>query len=424
MNSPAHGLPHRTGSVTVQEVTSPGGLSAWLVEDYTVPIVTVNIAFRGGAAQEPKEKSGLTNMVSALLDEGAGDLDSQAFQMRLADLNINLSFDAGQDTFHGNLRTLKLNEDAAFDMLRLAITQPRFDAEPLERIRNQMLSNLRSAETEPHEIASKAWWESLFAEHPYGRQTHGTPETVAAIDAEDCRLIHRRLLARDNLYVVVVGAIDAASLGRQLDHVFGDLPAASQLTHAGFVTPTAGQVLHLPLSVPQTTIHIGGAGINRDDPDFMAAYVANHIIGGGTFSSRMFKEVREKRGLSYSVGTGLVPLEHSGAWIGSAATRTDKARTAIDVMLEQAGDVAASGPTDEELAKAKQYLIGNYALRFDASQKIARQLIHIYLDRLGVDYINRRNQLIRDLTHEDVKRAASRVFGGPVTIVTVGEQAP
>ena len=415
--------PHGAEAVNIKEIISPGGIKAWLVEDYTVPIVTMNIALRGGAAQEDDDKAGLANLLSGLLDEGAGELDSKTFQTRLQDLNVNLSFDTGRDAFYGNLRTLSTNQDAAFELFRLALNEPRFDAEPVERIRGQVLSGLKRSETNPREIAGKAWAAALFGDHPYGRPTDGTIKTVEGISADDLKAFHKRIIARDNLHIAVVGAIDAARLETVLDAIFGGLPEKAQLNPITDIAPREGASEHVALSVPQTTIRLGGRGIKRNDPDFIPAYIANHILGGGSFSSRLYAEIREKRGLAYSVGTGLAAYDHAGAFIGAAATRADQAQTAIDIMTGQIKDFAETGPTAAELEKAKSYLIGNYALRFDASRKIARQLIGIQLDKLGIDYIDRRNDLIRAVTKDDVMRAAKRVFGGPVSIITVGPSA-
>ncbi len=407
-------------AVNIKEVTSPGGIKAWLVEDYTVPIVTMNFAFRGGSSQESADKSGLANFLSGMLDEGAGDLDSRAFQQRLQETNVDLSFDAGRDAFYGNLRTLQTNMDDAFELTRLAITEPRFDDEPVERIKGQIISGLTRGQTDPQEIARKAFAESMFGDHPYGRFVEGSPETVAAITGADLKAFHKRTMARDNLYVAVVGAISAEQLSGMLDEVFGGLPAKADLTPIADIKPNAGQREHVALGIPQTIIRLGGAGLKRDDPDFIAAYVANHVLGGGTFSSRLYNEIREKRGLAYSVGTHLIPYDHSGIYIAAAATRADAADEAIGIMKEQIERYAAEGPSEEELRQAKAFLTGNYALRFDASRKIARQLIGIQIDNLGIDYIEKRNGLIEAVSMDDVKRAAKRLFGGPISIITVG----
>ena len=407
-------------AVNIKEVTSPGGIKAWLVEDYTVPIVTMNFAFRGGSSQESDDKSGLANFLSGMLDEGAGDLDSRAFQQRLQETNVDLSFDAGRDAFYGNMRTLQTNMDDAFELTRLAVTEPRFDDEPVERIKGQIISGLTRGQTDPQEIARKAFAKSMFGDHPYGRFVEGSPETVAAITGADLKAFLKRTMARDNLYVAVVGAISAEQLSSVLDEVFGDLPAKADLTPIADIKPNAGQREHVALGIPQTIIRLGGAGLKRDDPDFIAAYVANHVLGGGTFSSRLYNEIREKRGLAYSVGTHLIPYDHSGIYIAAAATRAEAADEAIGIMKEQIERYAAEGPSEEELRQAKAFLTGNYALRFDASRKIARQLIGIQIDNLGIDYIEKRNGLIEAISMDDVKRAAKRLFGGPISVITVG----
>ncbi len=404
----------------VQEVTSPSGIKAWLVEDYTVPIVAMNVAFSGGAAQDPDGKAGLANLMSGLLDEGAGDIDSRAFQARLEDLSITIKFDAGHDAFYGDLRTLTTNLDDAFELFRLAITSPRFDEEPVARIRGQVTANLRRAESDPNDVARKLWAATLFGDHPYGRTNEGTPESVATITADDLRAFHARTLARDNLHVAIVGAIDPETVAAALDRVFGGLPEHAALGPVSDVEPAADRTAHSALSVPQTTVRLGGVGLKRDDPDFIAAYVADQILGGGTFSSRLYKAIREQRGLAYSVGTGLIPYDHAGAFIAATSVDAANADTAVRIMLDEIARYGEEGPSEAELATAKDYLVGNFALRFDSSQKIARNLLQFQLDNLGIDYIDRRNDLIRAVTVEDVRRVAKRLWSGPLSVVTVG----
>jgi zinc protease len=407
-------------AASVQEVPGPSGLTAWLVEDYTVPIVAMNVAFRGGAAQDPADRSGLANLMAGLLDEGAGQLDSRAFQARLEDLSITLNFDAGADALYGNLRTLTTNLDEAFELFRLAVTEPRFDAEPVARIRGQVIASLRREESDPNDVASKLWAATLFGSHPYGRSKDGTPGSVATITADDLKAFHARSMARDNLQVVIVGAIDAESTAAALAHIFGALPEHAALDPVGETAPAAGATKHAVLSVPQTTVRIGGPGLKRDDPDFMAAYVADQILGGGTFSSRLYKAIREQRGLAYSVGTSLIPYDYAGAFVAATSVDATNANAAVDIMLGEIARFGAEGPTEAELAAAKDYLVGNFALRFDSSQKIARNLLGFKLDNLGIDYIDRRNELIRAVTLDEVQRVSKRLWSRPLSVVTVG----
>ena len=242
-----------------------------------------------------------------------------------------MNFSAGRDNISGSLRTLTENRDEAFDMLRLALTAPRFDAADVELNRAQILSMLRRETTSPGDIASRRWWETAFAGHPYGRPVSGTPETLGAVTIDDLKTYTHRVLARQNLKVAVVGDIDAETLKPLLDRVFGALPAKPDLIPVANVMPAGlGRQIDVSLDVPQAVVDFGGPGLARQDPDFMAAYLINHILGGGSSDSRLYQEVREKRGLAYSVSNSLVWLDHSAVFLGGTATRADRASETVD----------------------------------------------------------------------------------------------
>lgn len=410
----------------IQRVVSPGGIEAWLVHETTVPIVAFEFAFRGGAAQDPADRPGVSSMLAGLLDEGAGDLDAAAFQERMESSAVELAFHSGRDAFEGSLRTLAEKQGEAFELLRLAVNEARLDAEPVERIRAQMLARIRRASTEPGSIAREAWNEAAFGkQHPYGRRPMGTEESVQAITRDDLDAWRSRVFARSNLVVAVVGAIDAETLAPALDRMFGALPADPRLTPvAPIEIHHLGETKVIDLAVPQTTIMFGRNSLMRHDPDYIPAVVMNHILGGGTFTSRLFTEVREKRGLAYSVYSYLDPMEYSAAFSGGLATRNDRAEQAVELIAADVRRFAEEGPTADELEKAKKFLTGSYALNFDSSSKIARGLKQIQLQRMPIDYIDKRNDMVRAVTVEDVRRAAKRVLGdGRLLTVMVGRPA-
>jgi zinc protease len=408
-------------AMTIERVTSPGGIEAWVVRDAAVPLIAVDFEFSGGTDQDPKDKAGLASLAASLLDEGAGSLDSKAFQEKLERRAIELSFRANRDAFRGTLRTLKENRDEAFEVLRLAINEPRFDAEAVERMRAQTLSQLRRNSTNPNDIASRTWWANAFPEHPYGQPPSGTPETVAAIGVDDLRGYTRRVLARDNLKIAIVGDIDLETAGKLLDSTFGALPAKAELTPVPNVAPQGmGRRVVVELDVPQAVIFFGGPGVARSDPDFMAAYVVNHILGGGSFSSRLYSEVREKRGLAYGISTSLVWLDHSAVLLGGTATRADATGETLKIIETEFKRLAAEGPTEEELAKTKTYLKGSFALGLDTSSKIAAQLVQMQTDNLGIDYIERRSAMIDAITLADAKRTAKRLLDAGLLVTVVG----
>jgi zinc protease len=408
-------------ATNIERVVSAGGIEAWLVRDSTVPLVAMEFAFLGGAAQDPAERPGVANLITALLDEGAGELDAAAFQERMEENAIELRFRADRDHFRGTLRTLTERRAAAIDLLRLALNAPRFEASAIERIRAQVLSQLRRETTDPGDLASKAWWATAFAGHPYGRPEKGTLETVEKIDAGDLRSYVRRVFARDNLKVAIVGDIDVAAAREMLDQVFGGLPANGELAAVPSKTPEGlGRRVVVDLDVPQAVISLGGIGIPRKHPDFMAAFVVNHILGGGSFTSRLYQEVREKRGLAYGVSTYLVPMERTALFMGWTGTRADRTAETLDIIDREIRRIASEGPTEEELAKAKAFLKGSYPLRFDTSTKIAGQLVQIQIEDLGIDYIKNRNAMVEAVTAEDAKRAARNVLSSGLLVTVAG----
>lgn len=404
----------------IQKVTSPGGITAWLVEDHTIPLVAMDFSFTGGSAGDPADRQGLANFLSGMLDEGAGKLDSAAFQRRIQDLSVRMSFDAGRDNFYGSLETLTANRAAAFDLLRLALNKPRFDAAAVQRVRSQFLLGIKNDAEDPEQIANDAWMHTIFGAHPYGRSSDGNTDGIKAVTAADLHALTKRLFARDGLYVAVVGDIDAKTLKGELDRVFGSLPEKSGMPKVAPATPILGPIVQIiPRDIPQSVIRFGSKGIPRSDPDFIAAYVMNFILGDGSFGSRLTDQVRVKRGLAYSIYTTLYPLDHAALFYGGTATVNAHAAETLKILKQVLRRMADKGPTARELAAAKTYLTGSYALRFDSDRKIARQLLVIQREKLGIDYVKKRNSLIDAVSLNDVKRMARRIINTHALVVTV-----
>ena len=404
--------PMSAQAITIKEIETDLGLKVLLVEDSTLPIITMSFAFKGGASQETSEKAGALNLMSALLDEGAGQYDAEAFQNRLQDLATRISFSAGRDYLYGSMRTLTPHLDDAIEMMRLAIYEPHFDEKPLNRIRDQLLSGIRSEKNNPNAIASKAMCELIYpAGHAYGRTVRGTEESVTALKADDLRALQKRVMGRDNLIISVVGDITPTDLKSRLDALFGDLPAKADLRTVDFVEPSLGKTTVIDIERPQTRFTFVGKGIARDDPDYIPAYLVNQILGGSGLSSRLSIEVREKRGLAYSIGTGLSNSVSSSLFTGSVATRTDFADKTLEVLKEELKRMADEGPSAEELALAKSYTIGVYALNFDGSADIANTLTSLQIQGLPADYITTRKDTINSVTLEQAKNVAKRLLG-------------
>lgn len=410
-------------AIDIERVTSPGGIEAWLVQDHSNPIIAMEFLFDGGVALDPAGKEGLAEMAAALLDEGAGELDSQAFQQRLEDLSIGLSFRAQFDSFGGGLKTLTENRDTAFELLRLALTAPRFDAEAVDRIRSQILTILARNEKNPGRVAGRAWWSAAFPGHPYGRPQDGTPETVKAITAADLKRFVAQRFGRDNLILAVVGDIAPDQLKPLLDKTFGGLPAKAAPVEVADTGPKdTGSVTVIRRPVPQSIVIFGQRGIKRDDPDWYAAHVMNYVLGGGGFISRLTTEVREKRGLAYSISSWLNPLDHAAVISGSVGTQNARVGESIEIIRAEWKRMRDMGISEAELADAKTFLTGSFPLRLDSTDSIASVLVAVRRHNLGIDYLNKRNGFIDAVTVADVQRVAKRLLDPEkLTFVVVGQ---
>jgi zinc protease len=410
-------------AVTVREVKSPGGLTAYLSEDHTIPIVAVSFLFEGGSALDPADKVGLSTLASSTIDEGAGALDSFAFQSELQDRAITLRFDATADDIRGRLTTTTPNATRAFELLRFALTQPRFDPEPVERIRRELMVNIISRDEDPSSIAQDKLFTAMFGAHPYARNQEGTEKTMAAITADDLRAWVKSRFGRDRLLIAVSGDITPADLGKAMDQVFGPLPATTGLNPV--VPPatvnTKGEVLRVTKNLPQTVVYIGQKGLLRKDPDWYVATVVDYIFGGGGFQSRLMDEVREKRGLAYGVSTALVPFDAGALMLATVGTRSDQADTSLQIIRDEWKKMRDGGPTEEELKTAKLYLTGAWPLRFTSTQSIAEMLLAVQKDKLGIDYLDKRNSLIEAVTLDQAKRLARQLYDPEsLTVVMVG----
>jgi zinc protease len=398
-------------AVDIESVTSPGGITAWLIEDHSNPLISLSFGFKGGASEDPVGKEGLATFVSGLLDEGAGDTVSADFQKTLADHGIDFGFDANLDSFTGGLRFLSDDKDLAMGMLGLALTKPRFDPEPISRMRGQFVSQAEDEEKDPEQVASQAFGKILFGDHPYARNSDGTVAGLQAIGVDDLKGFVARTFAKDRLYVAVVGDVTPEQLKPLLDKAFAALPEKSP----PIAVPEAkiddqGGLAVIERDLPQTIILFGEPGVKRSDPDFFPAYLANYTLGGGGFSSRLTEEVREKRGLTYGIDTDLVTLDHAGAIWGSAQTVNEKAAQVIDLTRQEWAKMQADGPSQAELDAAKTYLLGSYAQNFTTTRSAARTLLGIQMQHLGIDYVTRREQEIQAVTLDQVKAAAKKLF--------------
>jgi zinc protease len=403
-------LPGVARAIDIQEVTSPGGVEAWLVEDSSIPFVAIEIWFNGGASLDAPGKRGAVYLMTGLLEEGAEDMDARAYAEAVEGLAASFEFDVFRDALTVSARMLSENRDEAADLLRAALVAPRFDEDAVERVRGQVLSILEGDARDPDEIASRTFNAMAWGDHPYGSALEGTRESVSALTRDDLVEAHGAVLAKDRVVVGAAGDITAEELGALVDTILGDLPetGAPMPEIADYQLPSGTTVVDFPS--PQSVAVFGHQGIARDDPDFFPAFVLNQVLGGGGFQTRLMREVRVERGLTYGIYSFLGLSEYGQAIGGRFSSSNDLVAEAIDVIHDQWSDLAQNGVTAEELEAAQRFLTGAYPLRFDGNGRIAGILAGMQADGMPVDYIATRNDRVNAVTVEDVQRVAARLL--------------
>jgi zinc protease len=421
--------PLPAAAMSIQRVVGDSGVEAWLVEDHSLPVVSLRFAFAGGAALDPAGKDGTAAMAAALLDEGAGPYDNVAYRHRLDDLAAELRFSAGHDEFDGSLRVLAGNLKETAELLRLALSEPHFADEPIARVRGETVAMLERQARNPRSLAGRLWMRDAFEHHPYGRDTAGSAKTVAAIAHAELADFAARQFRRKGLVIGVVGDVTPGELSGLIDRVFGGLPAGDGPGEPDTVIPEAkpaddGALVVSRAAVPQSVVTFGQTGPKRDDPDWYAAYVLNEILGGANFRGRLMKEIREKRGLAYGVSTELMPYRHAGLILGTVATENRRVGESIALVRSEWQRMHDEGPSEAELRDAKAYLSGAFPLSLDSTQRIAGLLVRIQSDRLGIDYLDRRAGLIAGVTLDQARAVARRLFDpARLSFAVVGDPA-
>ncbi len=414
-------LPVSAHAVDYVKAVTPAGIPFVHVETRGVPILSMEVRLAGGTAHDPAELAGRARLAMGLLDEGAGPYDAQAFKTLQDKFGVGLGFDTGRDFISLSLSTLAANKAEAFELLRLAVREPRFEDKAVERVRGQLLTMIARAQESPGSVASDKLMATLFPNHGYGRNGDGTAESVQALTPSHLRDWMQARFTRNNLLIVTIGAATQAEVGALIDHVFATLPEGTAPEIAE-VQPVEGAQILIERPQPQTVVMFAAQGLKRDDPDFIPAFVLNHLLGGGGFSSRLMEEVREKRGLAYGVSTSLYAYQHAGVWFGQVASANKTAGEAMALIKAEMTQIAANGVDAKTLQDAKTYLTGSYPLRFSTNASIAGQMIGLLRQGIDLDYLEKRNGLIEAVTEEDMRRVAQRLLRPEaLTIVAVGQ---
>lgn len=405
----------RDSFLETQFIPNDLGIEAWLVQDPTLPIISMRFAFRNaGSKNETPETQGLARLVSNTLDEGAGELDSQSFQKELLDQSITLSFSSSRDHFSGTLRTRTETANRAYELLGLALTEPRFDAAPVERMRAANIARIRSSLSDPSWRTARIFYDRIFQGHPYALNSGGTVATLSNLSPGNLQNYVDTHFSRDRLSVAIVGQITPQQAAVALNTMFGALPAEAPTTQPPLENaldddPAASNESRIYLhemEIPQSVMQMALPAVPRAHPDYYPLVVMNHIFGGGGFGSRLTEEIREKRGLTYGIHSGLWQFDHAALLTINVSTANETAEEVLGLIQTEMERMQAEPVGAEELNNAQSYLTGSLPLMLDSTGGIANIVNGLQLEELPPNYFDTYPDKIRAVSAEDIQRMA------------------
>lgn len=413
-------------SLDLQHWTTSQGARVYFMRADELPMLDVQLLFAAGASRDG-DQPGVASMTNAMLNEGTGTRDAGDIAAGFERLGAEFSNSSHRDMALASLRSLTQPDklDPALALFADVVSQPSFPDDALERLRNQLLASLRFRLQRASSIASEAFWESLYPAHPYGRLPQGSSESVQQLTPDDLRDFHSRFYTSGNAIIAMVGAVDRAQAERIAERLASALPAGAAAAPIEAPAPVEGGHRHLAFPGQQTHILVGRQGISRHHPDYAALYVGNQILGGSGFGSRLMEEIRERRGLSYSVSSSFIPMEATGPFMISMQTRADQVPTALEVIESTLDRFTEEGPTEAELVRTKRQILGQFPLATASNSAIVGQLGAIGFYGLPLNHLQLFLDQIQAVSVDDVRNAFARNLGpdGRVTITVGPERA-
>ena len=404
----------------VQRMVLPNQLVLLVCEEHSLPFVTFQLLIDSGARRDPSGKGGLAHLTARGLLLGTSKRKVTAINEELDFMGASLTSSSGRDYATLGLRVLKKDLDKGFDLFMEVLTQPSFPEEEIRREREKILAAIQSAEDEPGDVAQKEFQKTLFPKSPYGHPVEGTKESIPRLPHEAIVQFYQTYYHPNNAILTIVGDITADELKTKLLPRLEKWPMA-EIPKESFRTTFAKEpkTVKINRSITQANIILGHAGVNRENPDFYALTVMNYILGGGGFASRLVEEIRNKRGLAYSVASFFDPGKYPGSFQIILQTKNASAREAISLALREMERIRKESVSEKELEGAKKYLIGSFPLRFDTQGKLANFLSQIEYFGIGLDYPEKYPSFIRSVTREEVLRVAKKYLDPEKYILVV-----
>ncbi len=404
------------------QLKTKSGISFWFVKDSSIPIVSVSFSFRGGSYLENEKKQGLSNLMTSLLDEGTRNLSASEFKevMKLNGMKLNIS--SQKDKIEGSFQVITSQVSEGFKLFYEALNHPRFDDSEIEKVRKQIISSIKIDQSNIPTIASNLFNKNFFGDHSFSRNIKGTIESIKKINRNDLIDFRKKAFQKSNLVIGVSGNIDKNEIKKLIDLVFSEMNDSFKISKLEkFLSLSQGDKI-FKITTPQTSVLFGHPGFERNNDNFFALRVANYILGGGGFQSRLYNNIREKKGLVYSIYSYLLPYESDGVLIGGFQTRNESVYKTVNTVKNEWDRMRKIGISKEEFQNAKDYFNGSFTRNFTSTLSIARLLQVVQYYKLGEDYFNRREEIINNLELDKVNKVIFETFdSSKLFFMIVGE---
>ena len=397
-----------SANLNIQHWESNNKARIYFIEIHDLPIVDINVDFRAGSVKDTKQKSGLASLTNHMMVLGSGGVNEEDLTNQFIDLGAQLNSSFDQDKSGFSVRTLTEKRSEAIDLLTLVLHKPNFDKDILEREKKRYIASISQSETMPGSIASKAFNKALYGEHPYGLSSSGEVETIQKISKKDLHNFYKNNYFSNELSIVIVGDIsrkEAEDLGNKISSGFTQSKIALPIP---LVKEVQGQEIKISHPAKQAHLYYGAPVIKRGDPDFLALYLGNYILGGGGFVSRLTQVIREDRGLAYSVYSYFMPYIEKGPFQIGVQTKKNQVGQAKKLIEETVAEFIENGPKPQELKRAKDFMIGGFPLKLDSNKSILEYVSMMAFYKYPLDYLDTFTDKIDKITSEEIKSAFQR----------------
>ncbi len=403
-------LSKNSDAIQFESLETKNGIKFWLIEDKALPLVSISFSFKGGSILDPVGKSGVTNLMTSLLDEGTQNFTASEYRLFKRENGIKISFSTSKERIEGTFQVVKPRLQEGFYLLHESINKAKFPINEIKKVKSQVEASIKIDNSNISTIASNKFNKFFFKDKLIGRNTKGSLETLGNISRDDIQSIYRSSFIKNRLVIGISGDIEPNLAKKYVDYVFGDLPSKKFINPISMLEDLNKGMEIIEMKTPQTTVVFGQKGLGRKDKEYFAARVINYVLGGGGFQSRLYKEIREANGLVYSIYSYLLPYEYAGVIVGGFQTRNQNVGKTIEKVKTEWNRIKTEGITKIELQNAKTYYKGSFSRNFTSTLSIASLLMIVQYYDLGEDYFDKRDLIIDNLKLNELNNLAKNLF--------------